>query len=460
MSFERHHLAWLVASATTVACFVGATAYTQQRLATLDALTSTLEKDAIPSIDYLARSGVRLTKLNQLLDELQSNREGDAVHAEARQELTQLERDVTQYLALPPLPRERAGWGALRADIDRAMELSRTAFDSDPEASGAAARNQDAEDALDKAVGSILNAVNDETADAERMARNVRGVRARTLQIVVGLDVGSVLVAALAVLLAFRASRAHEALLAQHASLLSARVAELDSFAGRVAHDIRNPLSTVATGLTLLSRSADESGRGYIERSQRAIARAHQLVDGLLAFARSGAHPDAREYGSIDTVLAGLGPELSDAAAEHGIAFACEIAGPMPVRCAPGVIASVIQNLVRNAIKYMGSPPVKRIDLSARAVGSNARIEVVDTGPGIPPELQLRAFEPFVRGTHAGIDGSGLGLATVKRLVESHGGRVGLESRLGAGTRVWIDLPLVADRSKVSGTMEASSASR
>ena len=67
MLFERHHLAWVLASSTTVACFAGATAYTQRRLSALDALASTLERNAIPSIEYLGRTGVRLTRLNQLL---------------------------------------------------------------------------------------------------------------------------------------------------------------------------------------------------------------------------------------------------------------------------------------------------------------------------------------------------------------------------------------------------------
>jgi two-component system sensor histidine kinase HydH len=70
-----------------------------------------------------------------------------------------------------------------------------------------------------------------------------------------------------------------------------------------------------------------------------------------------------------------------------------------------------------------------------------SRIEVEDTGPGILSEIEATLFEPFVRGPHENVNGTGLGLATVKRLVESHRGRVGVQSQLGVGTLFWAELP-------------------
>jgi signal transduction histidine kinase len=98
---------------------------------------------------------------------------------------------------------------------------------------------------------------------------------------------------------------------------------------------------------------------------------------------------------------------------------------------------------VRNAIKYMGARPTRKIVVRASPAGHFARLEVEDTGPGIPAEIKATLFEPFVRGPHEDVNGTGLGLATVKRLVESHGGRVGVESTLGAGTLFWVELPLL-----------------
>ena len=443
MLFERHHLAWVLASTTTVACFAGATAYTQMRLSRLDALTSTLETNAIPSIEYLGRTGVRLTKLNQLLGDLASDRSRATAQAEARELLNGLNDDVARYVELLPLPGERAYWEKLRADVHRALELSRAAFDDqETESVSVAGRRQRAEDALDTAVSSVLVAVDSDTAEAEELAKNVRGVRAVTLRTVIALDAGSALVAAVAVVLAFRASRAHDALLKQHASLLSARVAELDAFAGRIAHDVLNPLGVIAGGLTLLRQSSDDAGSAHIDRSLRAVLRVQRLVDDLLAFARAGGRSGGGESSSVEEVIDSMKRDLSDEAADRGIALAYDIVAPQPVGCAPGVVTSIVQNLVRNAIKYMGTRPVRRIDVTARVVRTVARIEIRDTGPGVAPELQGRMFEPFVRGPHEGIAGSGLGLATVKRLVESHGGHVGVESNVGMGTLVWVELPL------------------
>jgi signal transduction histidine kinase len=103
---------------------------------------------------------------------------------------------------------------------------------------------------------------------------------------------------------------------------------------------------------------------------------------------------------------------------------------------------SLIGNLVRNAIKYMGDQPVRLVDLSVRDLYSCVRIEVQDTGPGLADGLGERAFDPYVRGTprseHTGL---GLGLATVKRLVEAHGGKVRVRSEPGTGCLFWFELP-------------------
>jgi signal transduction histidine kinase len=344
--------------------------------------------------------------------------------------------------------------------VNRAIELSRSAFEDQETASAAlAARRQNTEDALDTAVTAVLTTVNSDTREAEAMAKDVRDVRAVTLRTVIALDVGSALVAALAVVLAFRASRAHDALLHQHASVLSARVVELDTFAGRVAHDVLNPLGVIAGALSILRRSTDAAGHAYIDRSVRAVSRVQQLVDDLLAFARAGGRPDGSERSRIDVVIDNMKADLSGAAADKGIALAFDVEAPRAVECAAGVLSSIVQNLVRNAIKYMGTRPVKRISVTARTTGTMARIEIRDTGPGIPPELTTRVFEPFVRGSSDGIAGSGLGLSTVQRLVQCHGGRVGLESAVGAGTLVWVELPLAPLQPHAAATLDVHAGS-
>jgi signal transduction histidine kinase len=447
VGFERHHSALIFASAITVASFVGATVYTQNRLARLDALSSTIETNAVPSVEHLSRAAVRLTRLSQLLNDIaKPGRQRESAVEPARQELDALDKDLAEYWQLTPLAGEREFSVALRADVASALQQVRSIVDADgPTRSGIdPAEWSNADAALDRAVRSVVATLEFDVRQSEAMARDVRSVRGGTLRMTIILDLVATAIALFAVVVAYRASRRHDQLLDEHAALLSSRVAELDWFAGRVAHDVLSPLGTVAAALPLLAQSCDAKGRTYIERSQRALQRVQQLVAGLLMFARSGARPDPSSRCAVDDVLATIAADGSETAAEHGIDLLVEPAGPVEVPCSLGVLTSIVQNLVSNAIKYMGNRPVRRVVVRAKPVRSTLRLEVEDTGPGIPPELQRTIFEPFVRGSNTEPSGTGLGLATVKRLIESHGGTVGVESRVGTGSLFWVELPLAA----------------
>ena len=444
MVFERHHSALIVASVVTVASFVAATAFTQNRLAKLDELSSSIETNAVPSIEHLSRAAIRLTRLNQLLEAAfdGSAEQRPAALASARREVQALEQDVQQYLNLRPLPGEEESWATLRADVTAAVRLVHSTLD-EPAAAGAEAAAQRLDlldDAIDRAVRAVLNTLAFDVHQSEDMARDVRQVRASTLRMIVLLDAVATIVALIAVLIAYRASRRHDQLLHEHTAVLADRVAELDQFAGRVAHDVLSPLGAVSTGLSLIAQSSDEAARTYIDRSQRALQRVQELVQGLLAFARSGARPDPASRCSLDAVLATVVADCAGAAAERDVDLILESAGPAQVPCTVGVAASIVQNLVRNAVTYT-SGPVRRVVVRTRPIGQWVRLEVEDTGPGIPPALQATIFNPFVRGPENGTSGTGLGLATVKRLVESHGGSIGVQSSPGKGSLFWIQLP-------------------
>lgn len=448
MVFERHHSVLIIASLLTVASFVGATAYTQNRLARSDALSSTIETNAVPSIDYLSRAAVGLTRLHQLLDDIAAPgpKRAAAVVA-ARQQIPVLQNDVAAYVLLPPLPGERNFWAALRDDVGRALQLVRQSTDLiDGDERGDEARDiAKADDAIDGALRSVLVTLDFDVKQAEGLAREVRHNRATTLRAVISLDGAAAAVALIGLVAAYRASRSHDMLLRDHNALLAGRVHELDCFAGRVAHDVLSPLGTVATGLSLLSHSTDIRGRTHIARSQRALSRVQQLVEALLTFARSGARPDLTATCASDEVLKNVVADASDAAADAGIELIVEANEHLDVRSTTGVLTSICQNLIRNAIKYMGTRSTRRIIVRTKRVGCKVRIEVEDTGPGIPIDLQQVVFEAFVRGPHEVVGGTGLGLATVKRLVESHGGCVGLQSTVGVGSLFWVELPLASD---------------
>jgi signal transduction histidine kinase len=223
--------------------------------------------------------------------------------------------------------------------------------------------------------------------------------------------------------------------------LLRARAEELDRFAGQMAHDVLSPLSGLAMSVQLAVRDASPQSREALERGLRSLVRSRDLVHALLSFARAEAAPTEGATADVPAVLTGVVEELHDLAAERRVQVSVEPSVAVQVACSAGVLMSVLGNIVRNAVKYMGDGARREVRVRVAATdGSAVRFEVEDTGPGIPKSLGERVFEPFVRGA-SDPSGSGLGLATAKRLVTAHGGRIGFRSQDGQGTLFWVELP-------------------
>ena len=260
--------------------------------------------------------------------------------------------------------------------------------------------------------------------------------RSRTLW-VFGLDGVSV---ALAISLAALALKT----LSRQEAMVRRRQEELEGFAGRVAHDLLNPMSAAEMSLAAAERGAAGNDRmtALAARGRRSLKRARSLVDDLFAFAQAGAHPLPGVSTAVAETVEGVVEELRPPAIERGITIAVELPpAPLGVRCASGVLTSLLSNLLRNAIKHMGSSKRRQVDIRVTARHERVRFEVEDTGPGLPPELVPQAFDPYVRGAGTAVPGLGLGLATVRRLAEGHDGRYGVSSRPGEGALFWFELP-------------------
>jgi len=224
---------------------------------------------------------------------------------------------------------------------------------------------------------------------------------------------------------------------------LEERGLELEQFSGRMAHDVLSPLFTAGLGWELARKLYPEDERlaRLAETSRAAIQRSRRLVEDLLAFSLAGAQAGGST--EVGPVLADVLMNLEAEAREAGVQL---LSQPLPtarVGCSPGVLTSILLNLLRNAIKHMGGASDRKIELRTQLKGGVFRCEIADTGPGIPEVDQQTIFEPYVRGNTKAA-GIGLGLATVKRLVAGHGGAVGVDSSPGKGAKFWFELPVVA----------------
>jgi signal transduction histidine kinase len=220
------------------------------------------------------------------------------------------------------------------------------------------------------------------------------------------------------------------------------RFADLEKFAGQMAHDVRSPLASVGFALDMARHHPGEpKSEDAMDRAGKALERVAALVDGLLAFAVAGAPPSTRERASVKAVVGDVVEAEAPTAKAHEIALELEPVPDTVVTCSRGVLTSMVLNLVRNAIKYMGDSATRQVTVRGIRRRSMTRIEVQDTGPGVPRKLRAAIFDPYVRGPGQTASGLGLGLATVKRLAEAHGGAAGIAKNVGIGSLFWFELP-------------------
>jgi signal transduction histidine kinase len=228
-----------------------------------------------------------------------------------------------------------------------------------------------------------------------------------------------------------RLLRRRQASIERYSARLEERNRDLDAFAGRVAHDLRGPLGTVSLGVQRIARlvPAETSIVGIIRRT---LARMDAILAGLLALSRSESVPDA--VCDPATAAAQVTAELAPRAQEEHVVMRVEVE-PGKVRCPEPLLHQALFNLAENAIKYRRADTPAAIEIEGRAHDDAYELSVRDNGMGMSREDARRAFEPFFRAQ--GVQerpGSGLGLSIVKRVIESSGGTITVDSQLGKGT--------------------------
>jgi signal transduction histidine kinase len=151
--------------------------------------------------------------------------------------------------------------------------------------------------------------------------------------------------------------------------------------------------------------------------------------------------PQEGVHSSLQAAAREVIDELLPAAKARDVELELVPMDPIDVACAPGALISILSNLIGNAIKYMDEGPQKYVRVSAQDMDTKVRIEVLDTGPGVPADLRERIFDPYARAAASSIPGLGLGLATVRQLVQAHGGAAGVLPGDERGSRFWVELP-------------------
>jgi light-regulated signal transduction histidine kinase (bacteriophytochrome) len=239
-------------------------------------------------------------------------------------------------------------------------------------------------------------------------------------------------------------SRRHsERALTDSADALRRANEELQLFAYTASHDLRSPLNSVNTMAQLLSRrfsdQLGEQGREVIGLIAGAAGRMTRLIDDILSFANAGevnrgpTHPVALTQ-VLERTLANLEDEIKETEAVVE-------SDPLPsVLAHETPMLQMFQNLVGNALKYRGDAP-PRVLVSAAESGTECVISVKDNGMGIAPEYAEEIFKPFKRLHGPEYPGSGIGLASCKKIAAAYGGRIWVESEPGKGSTFFFSLP-------------------
>lgn len=218
---------------------------------------------------------------------------------------------------------------------------------------------------------------------------------------------------------------------------------EIAKLAGGLAHEIKNPLSTIRLNMELL---AEDFAEGETLRERRALAkvqvvqrecrRLQELLDNFLSFAK------VRKLNQIPSNLNLQVKQVVDffrpKAAEAGIEIVDYLAADLPtVLLDREAFHGALLNLVLNAEQAM--PKGGQLVVRTSTVGDGVALDLIDTGCGMAPETQAHIFDAFFSTKGSG---SGLGLPTARKIIEAHGGSISLQSEVGRGTQFTIKLPL------------------
>jgi len=219
---------------------------------------------------------------------------------------------------------------------------------------------------------------------------------------------------------------------------------ELGNFVYTISHDLKSPIVSLQGFASILleeySKRLDDEGRHYINRIQENANKMEQLIEDLLQLSRLGRVANIYEKIESGHLVQEIIDTLRFQMDDNRIDLKIQDNLPI-IYCDRSRVVQVFENLISNAIKYMGNVKAPIIEIGHRDKPPFVEFNVKDNGIGIEPQYHNKIFRLFERLHGSEVEGTGVGLTIVKRIIEAHGGRIWLDSQKGKGANFYFTLP-------------------
>jgi len=423
--------------------------FSHWRLRSIDRQVEEIVGDAMPSVEHLGSVRTELRRLGMYTGEYATglSEATRPTREDIRGTRAQLRADFMAFREHPSFPGETALATEVMAELaalDESMEQVLREADSGARDAAIMTLHRDFQPRLERTDLAIVRLKVFNTEQASAQADSIMRSRGDAAAAATVLGLVSLAVAALATVLVVRALRDRARLVEDHGRLLAVRATELEAFAGHVAHDLKDPLGAMALRILAAGRRGEIPSwlQAELDKLTGQVQRLNRIIDSLLEFARAGANPPPGAQAQLRDILEEVAREVRPAAEAASAELRVDPFSPTSLACTPGALTSVISNMLGNAVKYIAqsaSVP-RRISVHVVDLDQAVRVEIQDNGPGLPAGSEGLVFEPFYRLADHHVPGIGIGLATVRRIVEAYGGRIGVRSKAGEGSTFWFEL--------------------
>jgi PAS domain S-box-containing protein len=220
---------------------------------------------------------------------------------------------------------------------------------------------------------------------------------------------------------------------------------ELEAFSYSVSHDLREPLRSIDGFSRILlerySNTLDDKGKDYLNRVRLAAQRMGHLIADMLTLSRIARAEMSPHVVNVTQMVRSICSNLADADPHRSVKVT--VGDDLTAVCDPGLLSVVLTNLLDNAWKFTSKRTDATIDVSRTTTSSEEIFRVTDNGAGFDMKYAGKLFRPFQRlHSHEDFTGTGVGLATVQRIIARHGGKTWAEASVGDGARVYFSLPV------------------